>query len=323
MVLRNFIKKFVLVFCVSTLFGTVEHSIVPEIAELYEQIDPAKYSRAQYQEIYEKLSKKEESFRVGTFNILFDLYDDNLPKPYRWPRRKSRVIEMIHHLKPDVLGVQEVVRKQLNDLMKGLSDKYAFFGLSQSHEINGIFYNYKRFTLLDSRYVEPLNLVKLQDRKTGKVFVFCNTHLAFSKIDKREAQAIAIHKIISDILLEESATVPVILTGDMNTFPNVPSIKKLPFLDGNRIEAILKGGLLDDAREVALLGHVGPLSTYTNTVDEIAPFKGNGTPGVFLDHIFVTKDITVLIHAVEPGLVDGLYPSDHLPLIADIVLEGP
>ena len=56
--------------------------------------------------------------RVATFNVLFDFYDDKLPEEYRWPERKNRVVEMILHLSPDVLGVQEVYPHLLNDLKK-------------------------------------------------------------------------------------------------------------------------------------------------------------------------------------------------------------
>lgn len=315
-------RLFVLIFSFSTLFGAVEESIVSDVAVLYEQVEAKKYSTEHYLEIKRRLSQKAEFLRVATFNVLFDFYDDTLPEEYRWPQRKNRVVEMILHLKPDVLGVQEVYPHLLNDLRKGLNG-YAFFGEAQKGgEINGIFYNAGRLTLIDSRFQDPLNLVTLRDNATGKVFAFCNTHLAFVKIDKRERQAAQVHKIISEFLREERVEVPpLILTGDMNTFPNIPTLKKLPFLDGNRIETLLKGQILLDARECALLGHLGPLSTFSNGENDIAPFKGRGTPGVFLDHIFVTKNIAVLAHAVEPGLVDGLYASDHLPVFADIILQ--
>ena len=91
--------------------------------------------------------------------------------------------------------------------------------------------------------------MKLHDRKTGQELAFCNIHLAFSKVDKREEQARLINRIISEYLMEEHLHVPsLILVGDMNTFPNLPQLKKLPFLDGDRINALLKGTLLRDAR---------------------------------------------------------------------------
>ncbi len=315
--MKNYL--FLLIY-VSSLFGAVEESVIPQMASIYEQADARKYSTRQYLEIREKLAKKGEAIRVVTFNTLFDFYDNDLPEAYRWPQRKARVAEMIEHLQPDILGVQELCTNQLKDLLPCLEGKYAYFGVPQKNgEINAIFYNKHRFELIETRYMDPMNFVKLQDRATGKAVAFCNTHLAFSNIDKREAQAEKIHRFISEFLREETTEVPpLILTGDMNTFPNLPSLKKLPFLDGTRIESLLKGDLLVDARECALLGHVGPLSTFSNNGEDTTPFQGSGTPGVFLDHIFVTKDITVLMHAVEPGRVDGLYPSDHLPVIADI-----
>jgi endonuclease/exonuclease/phosphatase family metal-dependent hydrolase len=40
---------------------------------------------------------------------------------------------------------------------------------------------------------------------------------------------------------------------------------------------------------------------------------------VILDHIYVAGAVEVLLHAVEPARVDGHFPSDHMPLIADLL----
>jgi endonuclease/exonuclease/phosphatase family metal-dependent hydrolase len=63
------------------------------------------------------------------------------------------------------------------------------------------------------------------------------------------------------------------------------------------------------------------MSTFTNEGQDPAAFKGVGTPGVFLDHIFVTKDLTVLVHAVQPVKVDGCFPSDHMPIVVDLIVQ--
>jgi endonuclease/exonuclease/phosphatase family metal-dependent hydrolase len=78
---------------------------------------------------------------------------------------------------------------------------------------------------------------------------------------------------------------------------------------------------LRDAKDLYILDHLGPISTFSNAPDDVVAFKGTGTPGVFLDHIYVSKDITVLIHAVQPGKVNGDFPSDHLPVLIDFIID--
>lgn len=109
--------------------------------------------------------------------------------------------------------------------------------------------------------------------------------------------------------------------GDLNTFPNRIDLDRLPFLDGDYIHRILTQTILHDARDVSLLGHLGPISTFTNNPPDIQKFQGTGTPGVFLDHIYVSKEITVLIHATQPVTVGGGYPSDHMPVFIDFTLN--
>ena len=137
----------------STLFAAVQDSILPH---LYEEPNAHKYTTTQYQEIRKHLAAKGNAIRVATFNTLFDFYDHNLPEDYRWPQRKGRVIEIIHHLQPDILGVQEVYSHLLKDLKEGLKETYTFVGVpDKKGEINGIFYNTARFEQLEFRFMDP------------------------------------------------------------------------------------------------------------------------------------------------------------------------
>ncbi len=100
--------------------------------------------------------------------------------------------------------------------------------------------------------------------------------------------------------------VSLVFTGDLNTFPNRPDLKGLPFYDGDYTQALIKKGLFFDARKRSILGHIGPCGTFTNKEGFPDPFQGTGTPGIFLDHIYVSRDVTVLIHAVNPATENGL-----------------
>lgn len=93
----------------------------------------------------------------------------------------------------------------------------------------------------------------------------------------------------------------------------------MPFFDGNYMLRLITAKSLSNARDVALIGTLGPISTYTNKPGSVLPFQGTGTPGIILDHIFVTKQLSVLTACVQPAQVDGRYASDHLPVVVDVL----
>jgi endonuclease/exonuclease/phosphatase family metal-dependent hydrolase len=309
----------------------VENSVIPQIErwEKVEQLPMNCYSKNQFLEIVAALEQKEERIRVATYNVLFNLYDHNLDKLNRWPQRLPRIVELIEEMQPDILGVQELYPDQLLDLFPYLEETFDFYApASQGGELNGIFYRKDRFELIDSQgwrmsttskiaISETLTMLQLKDLKTGKCLAVFNTHLAFSKIEERDFQA----RFIADKIHSYAEKMPVILTGDMNTFPHRLDLDKLPFYDGDYIHNILTKHDLRDAKEVSLLGHLGPISTFTNATTDGIPFKGIGTPGVFLDHIYVSDGITVLLHAVQSGTVQGHFPSDHMPVLIDCILK--
>lgn len=65
--------------------------------------------------------------RLATFNIRYDNPGDSLNS---WKYRKDRVCEFIREKQPDVLGMQEVLHHQLEDLLAGLPD-YAYVGVGR------------------------------------------------------------------------------------------------------------------------------------------------------------------------------------------------
>ena len=121
----------------------LQDSIIPSM-EWYESpqhLCPNKYSRIQYRELQEVLNHRKERVRVVSYNILFDLHDDQQKECYRWKKRLPRLVAAIENMDPDILGVQELCNHQIHDLLPLLEDQWAFYG-EKSHwgECNGIFY---------------------------------------------------------------------------------------------------------------------------------------------------------------------------------------
>lgn len=336
MVVKNTFYRFFLFFLLGlssfliAVTGLVESSITPSV-DYYESVNSLcrnKYSIAQYEEINSALFLKDEKIRIVSYNVLFSCFDAKQLKVNRWPQRWPRVLALIEEMDPELIGMQELSASQAKDLLPLMQKNYGFFSNDlKEGDLGGIFYRLDRFELIEGDFwsmspnseepsLHTLTMVKLKDKLTGKSMAVFNVHLAFGKIEKRDFQA----KFIARHIESFAGGLPIILVGDMNTFAHRLDLERLPFYDGDYIHRILTRGALKDAREKALLGHLGPLSTFTNADEKAISFTGTGTPGVFLDHIYVSQEVNVLIHAVQPATVDGHYPSDHMPIMIDFLL---
>ena len=137
--------------------------------------------------------KKTEKITVNwaTFNIRYDNPADSLNN---WKYRKDTVAAFIKANQLDIVGMQEVLHNQLEDLKQRLPE-YAEVGVGREDgktqgEYAPLFYRKDRFEALDSntfwlsQYPDSVGFIgwdgactriatwaKLKDRKTGKIFM--------------------------------------------------------------------------------------------------------------------------------------------------------
>jgi endonuclease/exonuclease/phosphatase family metal-dependent hydrolase len=72
---------------------------------------------------------------------------------------------------------------------------------------------------------------------------------------------------------------------------------------------------LRDSFDISRTPHAGPIKTFSG-------FKYVAHPeGQPIDYIFVSAGIHVLSHATIDDSENQLYPSDHFPVVADVVIE--
>lgn len=308
--------------------AAIENSIIPEIdnALQADRHPIQKYSYGQYEEIKSALQYKGEKIRIVSFNMLANDKDPIREKFNRWPQRLPRIVELLQEMSPDLIDSQELYQDQLDELIPYLEEDYAFYGHPRSDgELNGIFYRKSRFKILKSEVVaipqsggiaNNFTMVQFKDLITESIFAVFNTHLAFGAND-REHEV----RFILDNVKPVADQMPVVFTGDLNTFPNRLDLRRLPYYDGDYIHRLLTAEIFYDSIQRSLLGHLGPISTFTNAPENGVPFQGTGTPGVMLDHIYVTRGITVLIHAVQPATFKGHFPSDHMPILVDFIFD--
>ncbi len=299
-----------------------------------------KFTDKQKEEIHETLQYPCK-LRIMTYNVLSKDYDHMQLLENRWASRKERVIELIKHDAPDIICFQELTVDQIEDLSQDLKDMYDYFAPYPNQyrtEMLGIFYNKGFLEVLSGEkkelgpmyYWETFQAmcfqyfikVTFKDIITGKTFTIYNTHLDYLKPNVRQQ---LLDLVLNDAE-KDAMTQPVIIAGDFNTLPSVlPDNFRLPVtpgLDGNYILYSLTKRGFRNSLDLALIAHAGPMCSFTYSTKNCMPFSEPDIAGLILDHIFVTPEsIKVLFHAIDPATVGGHFPSDHLPVFADIAIK--
>ena len=118
---------------------------------------------------------------------------------------------------------------------------------------------------------------------------------------------------------------PVIIAGDFNLMITHPTLTDIIKKTEDTYELLTKNATLFDIRDFTGCSHYGPDGTWIGWPYDkhAAPL---GTVGERLDHMFVRK-----CHVLREGVLNikvnrslhslAVYPSDHLPIIADITLQ--
>lgn len=260
-----------------------------------------------------------EPITVMSYNIRLDTSADGINA---WPYRKDAVAQMIGpKYDGDIIGLQEVLKRQLDDIQARLPD-YAWVGVGRDDgrdrgEYSPIFYRTDRFRLLatntfwlsetpelpgsrswDAAITRVVTWARFEDLSSGGQLMFFNTHF-----DHRGEQArVESSQLLLNRLVGIAGGTPFILTGDLNVQESEQAYKVLA--DSN---------LLDDARYVSETGHQGPTASF-NDWETLRPAESR------IDYIFVGSGIRVLNHRILDDRYDGRFPSDHLPVVSDIVV---
>lgn len=257
----------------------------------------------------------DEAIRVMSFNVHSD--DDPL---HAWADRKGRVASTIRFHHADIIGVQEPTLAQLNDLTPALSEFSSYHGVTLGKAHDPIFYRKSRFELVksgyfflsqtpdlysigwDGKYPRATTWVELRDKKTNKSLYFFNTHFEYHGREARDRSASLLCEKIGEI----AGKSPYIVSGDFNLFPGLGGDETYKILTDKNSPA-----RLIDAQSSAQFPHHGPTGSWSG-------FKEAGQPGIKPDFIFVSPQIEVYLHGILADTFDGQFPSDHLPIIADL-----
>jgi endonuclease/exonuclease/phosphatase family metal-dependent hydrolase len=255
--------------------------------------------------------------RVMTWNLLTETSVDAPPWSVRGPAVAARVAD----LAPAVLGAQEGSRVMLDDLVSRLPARYRWVGEGRGgsgHDEHGaVVYDTGVLTLLDlrHRWLSPtpevpgsqasdadlprmLTAARFHLRESGAAITVVSTHL-----DHLGAQA---RVDGAALVAAEATTGPTVVLGDFND----------PAEDSEAYRILTRSGLVD-----ALAPRNRPdqrLRTFTGLYPDGAA-EGEGEQ---IDWVLVTPDITVSDAWVVAGPSGEDLPSDHRPVVADLVVPA-
>jgi len=259
-----------------------------------------------------------------TFNIRYGFANDG---ENRWELRKDLVTDVISQNAPDVLGVQEAMRFQLDHIHNRLPE-YSEVGISRDGgsegEYSAILYLKSRFDVDSSgtfwlsetpaepsthwgnQYLRICTWARFIDKESNKAFYIYNTHLDHESQQAREKGAELIMRTIS----ERTHSNPFMLMGDLNASESNSAIK---YLKGNeKLSRHTPIPLIDSWRVVH------PDETVAGTFNSFTGAEN----GPKIDYIFVTPETIVSDADIVKTNRDGRYPSDHYPVTAVISLTA-
>lgn len=261
-----------------------------------------------------------QAYRVATYNLRYAASSDtgNL-----WESRRDIIANLIQFHEFEVLGTQEGLANQIDDLQQRLPG-FAHYGRGRDDgkkagEHAAIFYNKTRFKLLnagdfwlsetpgkpglgwDATCCNRIcSWVYLLDNTSGKRFYFFNAHFDHEGVTARLESARLIVKKVREIAKGQ----PCIFVGDLN------------------------GGHQSDWYRILQTSDL--LHDTYNMVSK--PYVNNGSFNAFgrqpasgsneiIDHIFVSSAFAAKKWGVLTDTYRGKYPSDHFPVLCLIEMK--
>jgi endonuclease/exonuclease/phosphatase family metal-dependent hydrolase len=254
--------------------------------------------------------------RVLTFNIRYGTANDGA---HRWPHRSAHVVTTIRDHAPHVLGIQEALRFQLDELARALPG-YREFGVGRDDgrtagEYAAILVDTARFTVVSNGHfwysdtpavpsrawgnlvIRICTWLRLVDRATGDTVRVYNSHWDHESQPSRMRSASA---LLDRIASDGSSGDAVLVLGDFNADESNAAFQAL--LHDARVP------LRDTYRAVH------PAAEFAGTFNA---FRGDSTQGK-IDAILASPGWTVHAATIDRRRFGPLWASDHFAVSATL-----
>jgi endonuclease/exonuclease/phosphatase family metal-dependent hydrolase len=264
-----------------------------------------------------------EPLRVVSFNIRYGTAKDG---DNEWSKRRQMLFEVTRELDADILGLQEALAFQIDEIEAAVQD-YAAIGVgrddaARAGEYTAILFRKSRLRVADAgtfwfsdtpevpasrswgnRITRICTWARFVDRD-GRGFYVFNLHLDHESQPSRERSvALLARRIAARAFPAE----PVIVTGDFNAGERNPAITTLV----ERPDASSR--LVDTFR--VLYPAATDVGTFTG-------FTFGNTAGEKIDYVLVQPGTEVLSAEIVRTSRENRYPSDHFPVAATVRLPG-
>lgn len=259
-----------------------------------------------------------EPLRAVSYNVR---YASN-QQPNAWPDRRPLLIENIKNMRPDVMGTQEGVYRQLREMDADLPEM-TWIGLGREGgskgEFMAVFYRPDRLTPLEydhfwlsdtpdvigsaswgNKYRRMVTWVRFLDKSSPREFYFVNTHF-----DHQVQEA----RVLSAELLRERIggfkhALPVIVVGDFNAVAGASRVH----------QTLIGDGFLRDSWDSAQRRGDEKVNSFNG-------FKAPGRASRRIDWILYRGPIRAIETEIITFERDGQYPSDHFPILTTFEWE--
>lgn len=271
---------------------------------------------------------KQTDLCVMTFNIRYGTADDG---ENRWENRREMVVDVLRRHGPDVVGLQEALRFQIDAIREALP-QYAEIGVGRDDgdtkgEYSAILYRKDRFDVNDAgtfwfsdtptvpgsthwgnQITRICTWARFVPKAPGQTFYMFNTHFDHQSQPSREKSAVLLAQRIRDRRHRD----PVLVTGDFNAGEDNPAVQ---YLKGAGELDVAWNGL--SKNPVPLVDTFRVLHPDASEVGTFHTFNGDRSR-VKIDYVFALPGVEVLKADILHDNEDNRYPSDHFPVIAEL-----
>ena len=251
--------------------------------------------------------------RVMSFNIRYGTADDGNDS---WMLRKESLLQLIRDQSPQLMGLQEALRFQLDEIRRAFP-QFAESGCGRDDghfkgEYAAILYDTTRFAPVSegtfwfsdtpsmpgsigwgNRITRICTWIRLLDTRDARTVDVYNLHLDH---ESQPSRYLSVQALLDTIRLRSSAS-PVLVIGDFNAGEMNPAIRLL--------------------REASFFDTYRKINPRDSLAGTFHGFKGSRT-GEKIDYIFADARTTVIDASIIRDEIQGRYPSDHFPVTARI-----
>jgi endonuclease/exonuclease/phosphatase family metal-dependent hydrolase len=252
-----------------------------------------------------------KNLRIITFNIRRDRGDDGINN---WEYRRELVASILKEHNPDIAVFQEVLVHQLEDLQQMLPE-YQYVGVGRDDgledgEFAPIFYRglsvEKQGTFWLSETPDTpsctwpgmTRICTWASFSGESPFVLFNTHFEY-EFDSTQIKSIGLLKERTGIYSEDF---PILLTGDFNLNPDTGPYQNL--------SGFFKDSFTGDKDSPSTTNH-----EWNGRTEQVSG-KSNRIDYVWNRGNLQVKECRILID--NPSTEQGVYPSDHWPVLCDV-----